>query len=668
MNEIHPRSAAPPPSAPAAPSEPAEPGADPEAADASGEAHPVLLFDGVCNLCNAAVQQVIDRDPEARFRFASLQSEAGRRLLARAGAPKSMPDSVVLIDQNGVHTRSDAAIRTAGKLGLPWSLLSIARLVPRPLRDLVYDGIARNRYRWFGRQTVCRMPTPDLRARFLDADEPVPTSPPAVAAATSSAASTPAAGADRGTAGRGVGLATLPARLLFLYPILFMLPFPLSLAVQLVSFAGLDGPRAQAVTGWLIGLHGQVTQPIVAWMGRWMTGQQVSLTFTGSGDGLFAYLDVLLDASLAVLLALAWWAWRRSTPISRTAIDVGRTLLRYYLAWIMLSYGFAKLFPLQFPAPGPDRLLQPYGDSSPMGLLWTFMGASAGYQMFGGAGEVLAGLLLLWRRTTLLGALVATTVMTNVFALNLFYDVPVKLYSLHYLLFALVLTVPDLPRLLGVLLANVPVAQRDLEPPWRGSRRIRRGLAVAKAVLVVALLVMNIVPSLESMRTTGRWADPHPLDGIYRVERFVWGNPDTGAVPASAEAATPEGSADGETTVAAGGAPAASSGSSPPDAEARWLRVGLNPPYIGTVQRVDGTAIRMRLQVDLEASTLALFDRGLREPPDEPMRLERPEDGVLVLDGLFQGTPIVVTLRRQTTESLLTSRGFHWINEYPFNR
>jgi predicted DCC family thiol-disulfide oxidoreductase YuxK len=131
-------------------------------------AHPVILFDGVCNLCNSSVDFVIDRDPEARFRFASLQEETGRDLLRRHDlAPETM-DSVVLIEEERVYIRSTAALRIAHRLPFPWPLFSVFFILPAPLRDFFYDLIARNRYRWFGRRETCRMPTPELQARFLD--------------------------------------------------------------------------------------------------------------------------------------------------------------------------------------------------------------------------------------------------------------------------------------------------------------------------------------------------------------------------------------------------------------------------------------------------------------------------------------------------------------------
>jgi predicted DCC family thiol-disulfide oxidoreductase YuxK len=128
----------------------------------------VVLFDGVCNLCNASVSFIIDRDPAGRFRFAALQSEAGRELLERHGRPvTATPESVVLVEAGRVYEQSTAALRIARRLKGGWKLLYAFALVPRPLRDLVYRWIARNRYRSFGREEACRRPTPELERRFL---------------------------------------------------------------------------------------------------------------------------------------------------------------------------------------------------------------------------------------------------------------------------------------------------------------------------------------------------------------------------------------------------------------------------------------------------------------------------------------------------------------------
>lgn len=132
--------------------------------------HPIILFDGVCNLCNASVNFVIDRDPDALFRFGALQSEKGKQMLQEAGVSDEWLDSIVLIDGGRLYTASDAALKIASWMPFPWSWMRIFLIVPQKLRDAVYHWIARNRYTWFGKQDACRLPTPDLKARFIDAD------------------------------------------------------------------------------------------------------------------------------------------------------------------------------------------------------------------------------------------------------------------------------------------------------------------------------------------------------------------------------------------------------------------------------------------------------------------------------------------------------------------
>jgi predicted DCC family thiol-disulfide oxidoreductase YuxK len=129
---------------------------------------PVVLFDGECNLCNHSVNFVIDRDPRGHFRFASSQSDVGQALLARHGLRDAALTGVVLLQDGRAFTGSSAALRIARGLRAPWSLLSWLLVVPRPIRDFVYGVVARNRYRWFGRIDACRLPTPELRQRFLD--------------------------------------------------------------------------------------------------------------------------------------------------------------------------------------------------------------------------------------------------------------------------------------------------------------------------------------------------------------------------------------------------------------------------------------------------------------------------------------------------------------------
>ncbi|MBK8556375.1 MAG: thiol-disulfide oxidoreductase DCC family protein [Lewinellaceae bacterium] len=129
--------------------------------------HPVLLFDGVCNLCNASVQWILLRDKHGIFRFASLQSEQGQALLQQFGLDTETFNSVVLVDNGQLFTQSDAVLQIASQLGLPWSAARVFRILPKGLRNAVYDWVARNRYRWFGRQEQCMLPRPEWKGRFI---------------------------------------------------------------------------------------------------------------------------------------------------------------------------------------------------------------------------------------------------------------------------------------------------------------------------------------------------------------------------------------------------------------------------------------------------------------------------------------------------------------------
>lgn len=131
----------------------------------------ILLFDGVCNLCNGFVNFLIDHDPEGHIRVGALQSDAARPYLQAFGLDPSYLDSVVLIERGRVYQKSTAALRVARRLEAPWPLAYYALIgIPRVIRDRIYDVVASKRYDWFGKREACRMPTPELQARFIGED------------------------------------------------------------------------------------------------------------------------------------------------------------------------------------------------------------------------------------------------------------------------------------------------------------------------------------------------------------------------------------------------------------------------------------------------------------------------------------------------------------------
>lgn len=132
----------------------------------------MVLFDGVCNLCNASVNWVIDRDHGKAFRFVPLQTPAGRAIVERIGRDPNELSTLVAVEAGEHSIRSDAALRVGRRLGPPWSrFAAAARFLPRPVRDLGYRFVAASRYRVFGKRAACRVPTPELQSRFLDGDD-----------------------------------------------------------------------------------------------------------------------------------------------------------------------------------------------------------------------------------------------------------------------------------------------------------------------------------------------------------------------------------------------------------------------------------------------------------------------------------------------------------------
>ncbi|HEX9794070.1 MAG TPA: thiol-disulfide oxidoreductase DCC family protein [Planctomycetota bacterium] len=574
------------------------------------DSRPLLLFDGVCNLCNATVRWVVARDRRQVLRFASLQSQAGGEALARAGVDPSITDSVVLIDADGAHVQSSAALRTAGLLGLPWSLLRGFALVPRPLRDFVYRLVARNRYRWFGRTEACARPGPALAERFLDATEP----PPAVAPAHAAA---PPAWLAQAT--RGDRLLRFAHRFALVYWLLYVLPFPITV------IPGTDWLQSE----WL-----QWRNETVRLFADLALGVRLSVFENGSGDTTANYVETLLRVVLALAAAGIWQLRSKRRAVSPRLADWSGVVLRLYLGAMLISYGLHKVVPLQMPPIGPDRLLQPFGDASPMGLVWTFLGASPGYEFFAGASELLAGLLVIWRRTATLGAMIAVGVLVNVAAFNFFYDVPVKLFSTHLIFLAVFVMLPDLVRIGSVLFFNLPAQPRVLRPFPVRRRWLRWAGGLATGLFLWAQAVGPAL-SLQDYAGQLNLAGPRSsLHGIWAVRSFVRA-----------------GVADREVA----------------DAE-RWSRLGLNDLGVATVLLADGHPKRFGLGIDREAGTIRFAEFDAVQPSGT-LQFTEPAADRLRLAGELDGVPVEILLEKEAGAGpKLTARGFRWINEFPYNR
>lgn len=355
---------------------------------------------------------------------------------------------------------------------------------------------------------------------------------------------------------------------------------------------------------------------------------------TGSTDSYADYIHLLVIAVASAVICLVWTLLDRRRPHYRRLGGWVVVAARHYLMAVMLLYGLVKVFEGQFLFPGLSRLVQPLGEVSPMGLLWTFMGYSKPYTLFGGLGEVTGGLLLLSRRTTTLGALITAAVMSNVVMINFSYDVPVKLHASHLLLIALVLIALDARRLLNLFVRNRPVPAADLSPQLTGRRARTAGL-LAQAVVVLAAVWLPVEMGMKLEMRFGPRPPRCSLCGIWDVESFV---------------------VDGDVR--------------PPlttDSE-RWHLVVAELPGRVDVRMMDGELRRYLFRADESAETVAVAPWEDRQARSTWM-YRRPAPETLVLEGELLGHAYSIEMtKRDLNDSLLVSRGFHWVNEFPFNR
>ncbi len=377
----------------------------------------------------------------------------------------------------------------------------------------------------------------------------------------------------------------------------------------------------------------QMWQAPVRWVGKHVFN--VTITNHGSGDSAYGYVQVFCFLVISVAAALSWTLLDRRRRNYARLYEGLRVYVRFVLAVSMIGYGASKVFPSQFPAPTTDRLMQPYGDSSPMGLLWTFMGASVPYSVFTGLGELVGGLLLTVRRTTLFGALVCIGVMSNVVMLNLGYDMPSKLFSAHLLLMAVFLAAHDLRRLANVLVLNRPAEPEEIRPFFRRKWLARTAAAFA-AVFILYTTGTMLHGSHRDLEEHGlKAASRLPLHGMWNVEELV---------------------VDGKVR--------------PPlvTDEKRWRRLFFNTPGRLAVQLMSDSHERYNLELDEKKRRLILSKR------DDPawkttLVYRRPQPDVLFVAGPFDGHQVRARLRlTEPPEFLLVTRGFHWITERAFNR
>ena len=360
-----------------------------------------------------------------------------------------------------------------------------------------------------------------------------------------------------------------------------------------------------------------------------LTGIAATWHHDGSGDTLLNYLLCVTFAGVALLATIVWSVLDRKRPHYQTLYAWLRFFVRLNVGMGMLQYGFYKVFPVQMQPPNMAVLNEPLGNTSPMTLLWTLLGLSPVYERVCGAAEVIGGVLILFRRTALTGAIISAFVMTNVVLYNFFFDVPVKLYAVHLLLMPLFVMLPDVKPLWDFLVMHKAAKLRGVWVPPSS----RHWFKVATAVVEIAFLLVAVWSEWKYVgdRYTAYAVSvrPAPVIGLWELD------------PGSPMPMT------------IGGVP--------------WHEISIDNLTRGMARSTDGQLWRMYLTYDEAAHTLGMVSRGGSGAVQ--YKWATPDKDHLLL-ATVKGTPMTLTFHKVATpaEYPLLTRGFHLVSEWGYER
>ncbi|MBT1706143.1 DoxX family protein [Chryseosolibacter indicus] len=421
--------------------------------------------------------------------------------------------------------------------------------------------------------------------------------------------------------------ALIAFRFFFVYFTIYIFPFPLNF---IPGFHWLYQPLSDITFNYV----NEITRSIRG------VDYQSLVKPGGSGDTTYNYIQVFLFFTIAILTTIVWSIVDRKRNSYENLLYWLVIILRYYLAVVMIGYGFAKVFKTQFPFPVVQRLMQTYGESSPMGLLWTFMGYSVAYNIFTGLGEVVGGLLLLFKRTTQLGAFIVIAVMSNVVMLNFAYDVPVKLFSSHLLFMAIFIVIPDLNRHLKFWFTN-EIIEPVIKRPLYKNRTTQWMYYAAKGIFIIMVLVTHVWGGLQNTRVSAEGdmisqIKNSSFSGEYKVDTFIL-NSDT-----IAENELPT---------------------------RRWSSISIIKDN-ASIKHTDGGVTDWKFHSSGHHKKVVLLSKDLSTIGN--YNFISLDSATIQMSGIHNQDTLTVlltkTLKNEDDSFLLVSRGFHWINEYPYNR
>ena len=375
---------------------------------------------------------------------------------------------------------------------------------------------------------------------------------------------------------------------------------------------------------------------LLYWIGLHLFGlaQAPSPQMTGSGDKAFDWLQAASLLLIAGVGTLVWSLAARRRPHHARLYRIFRVYLRLAVATTFLAYGFAKVIPLQMSPHLLKPLVEPFGDFSPMGVLWWSIAASPAYEIVVGSAEVLGALLIAWPRTATVGALVCLMDATQVFILNMTYDVPVKLFAFHLVLFSLILLAPNARRLFDLFLLHRGSSLPE-EPAFGATPRAKRFWSGSQLAYALAVAALNARGGINTYRAFGAGALKPALYGIWQVDRMTRDGADVPLVVTDT---------------------------------ALWRRVVVQRATAITVQRMNDKFTSFATTYDTGAGTVTLSS-GRPGSVASKLHYARPTRDRLVIDGKLDDHVVHLELSyRDPALSEQRSRGFHWLSPVPYQR
>lgn len=401
-------------------------------------------------------------------------------------------------------------------------------------------------------------------------------------------------------------------------------------------FIILNNNGAFTLLSSILQLPNLVLHDFIPWFSKHIIHYHYDFTIytNGSGDTSYDWILLLFIFLVSVIGSIIWSVLDRKRKSYNLAYYWLVVLVRFYLAFTLILYGAIKVIKLQFPDPSLMRLLQPFGDASPMGLAWTFLGFSKGYNIFMGIIEVSA-ILLLFRRTVVIGAFLSLAATVHVMAMNYFFDVPVKLLSTALVVMCLFILAPHFLKLYRFF---IKYESQQLEQMYRPEFKKKWLYYTAYGVkyLYIAASLLFLISSLIDQRKTYGSAAPKPfMYGIYNVEHMRF----KGKI---LEPLTTD--------------------------RTRWKQLIINYPGYARIKKMNDSTVNFTTVFDQGKKILVLKSTD-KDSAKYVLNYIITGKDKLTLSGLTEKDSISVSFKRKDLKDFkLINRGFHWVSEYPYNR